>query len=230
MKTSFVKLLQICTGVLLLSTASLSMAATWDYDFDDGDLEAGYTALVVGDLTVKGYYEYGTRGYAYLDADPVRKKAGLGVCDYVSHTGGTGTENECDTTGDANGSNTNSDDSLQTGEILEFVFSVAKEISEVGINGDHVSADGSQILIWSNVGLWDELTVAAGKITLGIKHLGLTTLKIFGAGAFGQNSSGTDDGNYYVAGINEVPIPAAAWLFGSALLGLAGLRRRKVAA
>ena len=34
----------------------------------------------------------------------------------------------------------------------------------------------------------------------------------------------------YVAGINEVPIPAAAWLFGSALLGMAGLRRRKMAA
>ena len=38
------------------------------------------------------------------------------------------------------------------------------------------------------------------------------------------------DANLYVAGINEVPLPAAAWLFGSALLGLAGLRRRKIAA
>ena len=34
----------------------------------------------------------------------------------------------------------------------------------------------------------------------------------------------------YVAGINEVPIPAAVWLFGSALLGLTGMRRRKIAA
>jgi hypothetical protein len=54
-----------------------------------------------------------------------------------------------------------------------------------------------------------------------------------------------DDGNYYVPGQNEayrsivriyengdvvlnpVPVPAAAWLLGSGLLGLVGLRRRK---
>jgi hypothetical protein len=39
----------------------------------------------------------------------------------------------------------------------------------------------------------------------------------------------TNTDTLYVAGINEVPIPAAVWLFGSALLGLTGLRRRKVA-
>lgn len=36
-------------------------------------------------------------------------------------------------------------------------------------------------------------------------------------------------GVYAVRGLPEVPIPAAAWLFGSALLGLAGIKRRKTA-
>ena len=231
MNKSFVKLLQSCAGIALLSTASLSMAATWDYDFDDGDLEAGYQPLVDGDLTVNGYYEYSTRGFAYIDADS-NGKAGLGVCDYVSDTGGTGTGNECETTGDANGKNTNADDSLQTGELLEFVFSVAKEISVVGINDHNRDVNGDKVLIWSNGngGGWDLLTVAAGKITLGLQHVGLTVLKIFGNGQFGQNGDGTSASNLYVAGINEVPLPAAAWLFGSALLGLAGLRRRKISA
>jgi hypothetical protein len=55
--------------------------------------------------------------------------------------------------------------------------------------------------------------------------------------SLGFNSSflGFDDWNYggYLYGewgsltLTEVPVPAAAWLFGSALLGLAGIKRRK---
>ena len=44
MNKSFVKLLQSCAGVLLLSTAGLSMAATYDYDFDgDGKKDITYS-------------------------------------------------------------------------------------------------------------------------------------------------------------------------------------------
>lgn len=35
--------------------------------------------------------------------------------------------------------------------------------------------------------------------------------------------------NFSVNGVSEVPVPAAAWLFGSALIGLAGVGRRKSA-
>ncbi len=34
-------------------------------------------------------------------------------------------------------------------------------------------------------------------------------------------------GEQIVAGISEVPLPAAAWFFGSALAGLAGIKRKK---
>jgi len=218
MNKSFVKLLQSCAGVLLLSTAGFSMAATYDYDFDTDENERGGQPLNFGDLNVSGYHN-GQSAYAYLDSGNL---AGLGVCKGPVAPGITGIDNKCNTpiTG-------SSDDNLQLGEMLEFVFSTAKEI-QVGINGPHTSADGHNVLIWSDVGGWDLLTVAAGKIKLGINHVGLMTLKIFGQGDFGQNGRTTTD--LYVAGINEVPLPAAVWLFGSALLGLAGLRRRKLAA
>ena len=221
MNKSFVKLLQSCAGVLLLSSASLSMAATYDYDFDADEDERGGQPLNFGDLNVKGYTD-GNESYAYLDSGYL---SGLGVCDGPILSGTTGTDNKCKTvTGPDTGA---SDDNLQLGEMLEFVFDTKKQI-EVGINGAHTSANGENVLFWTDAGGWDLLTVAAGKITLGVQHVGLMTLKIFGQGDFGQK--GRTTANLYVAGINEVPIPAAAWLFGSALLGLAGLRRRKIAA
>ena len=39
-------------------------------------------------------------------------------------------------------------------------------------------------------------------------------------------TNGLSNYRTYTDGISEVPVPAAAWLFGSALLGLMGLRRR----
>tara|TARA_B110000211_G_scaffold80406_1_gene94185 strand:- start:1134 stop:1802 length:669 start_codon:yes stop_codon:yes gene_type:complete len=222
MNKSFVKLLQSCAGVLLLSTAGFSMAATYDYDFDVDENERGGQPLNFGDLNVKGYHNGANydAGEAYLDAGYL---SGLGVCKGPVASGTTGTNNKCNTPGTGA-----SDDNLQVGEMLEFVFDTAKQI-EVGINGPHTSANGANVLIWTDAGNWDLLTVVAGKITLGVQHIGLMTLKIFGQGDFGQKEGRTTT-NLYVAGINEVPLPAAVWLFGSALLGLAGLRRRKLAA
>jgi hypothetical protein len=31
----------------------------------------------------------------------------------------------------------------------------------------------------------------------------------------------------YIGGVTTVPVPAAAWLFGSALIGLAGVARKR---
>ena len=58
------------------------------------------------------------------------------------------------------------------------------------------------------------------------------TLSFDGTGTGGvfadAGALGTAFGEFTVVG--EVPVPAAAWLFGSALLGLAGIKRRKLAA
>jgi hypothetical protein len=195
------------------------MAATYDYDFDADENERGGQPLNFGDLNVTGHAKGQKGAYAYLDSGNL---AGLGVCKGPISPGTTGTNNKCNTPGTGS-----SDDNLQVDEMIKFVFDTAKQI-EVGINGPHRSADGHSVLIWTDAGNWDLLTVVAGKITLGAQHIGLMTLKIFGQGDFGQKGRTTTD--LYVAGINEVPLPAAVWLFGSALLGLAGLRRRKIAA
>ena len=216
MNKSFQKLLQSFAGVALLSVASFSMAATYDYDFDADEDERGAQPLNFGDLNVYGYKN--GSAYAYLDSG---YRAGLGVCGDLLSNDQTGTHNKCDP---------GSDDNLQYNEVLEFVFDSSKKISVVGINGPHEPANGKKIRIWTDTMGWDKLTVVADKITLGFH---LTTLKIFGKGwfkdGFGNWYKGSNT-DLYVAGINEVPIPAAAWLFGSALLGMAGLRRRKMAA
>jgi hypothetical protein len=210
MNKSFVKLLQSIAGVALLSMASFSMAATYTYDFDADENERGAQPLNFGDLNAYGY-QNGSKANAYLDSGNL---AGLGVC-------GTLLDQQKGT----NWCNPSSDDNLQVDEMLEFVFDASKKISVVGINGAHQHANGEWVSIWTDTGGWDYLQIAADKITLGFY---LTTLKVFGQGDFGYKAETTAD--LYVAGINEVPIPAAAWLFGSALLGLTGLRRRKVAA
>ena len=217
MSISLKKLLQSLAGVALLSVASFSMAATYDYDFDADENERGGQPLNFGDLNVYGY-KNGSDANAYLDSG---YRAGLGVCGVLSSNDQTGTHNKC---------NPSSDDNLQVDEILKFVFDSSKGIANVGINGPHRHANGEWVRIWTDTQGWDLLQVAADKITLGFY---LTTLKIFGQGTFYDDQKNPIRGSstdLYVAGINEVPIPAAAWLFGSALLGIAGLRRRKMAA
>jgi hypothetical protein len=214
MKMSYRKLLQSFAGLVLLSSASFSMAATYDYDFDADEAERGAQPLNFGDLNVYGY-KNGVEANAYLDSGV---KAGIGVCGkLLSEQQGT---NWC---------NPASDDNLQANEVLKFVFDAAKKVSVVGINGPHISANGQWVRIWTDTQGWDLLQVASDKITLGFY---LTTLKVFGTmtGAMAEKYGRETTTDLYVAGINEVPIPAAVWLFGSALLGLAGLRRRKIAA
>jgi hypothetical protein len=214
MKMSYRKLLQSFAGLVLLSSASFSMAATYDYDFDADEAERGAQPLNFGDLNVYGY-KNGAEANAYLDSGV---KAGIGVCGkLLSEQQGT---NWC---------NPASDDNLQANEVLKFVFDAAKKVSVVGINGPHISANGQWVRIWTDTQGWDLLQVASDKITLGFY---LTTLKVFGTmtGAMAEKYGRGTTTDLYVAGINEVPIPAAVWLFGSALLGLAGLRRRKIAA
>ncbi|MDG2502803.1 MAG: VPLPA-CTERM sorting domain-containing protein [Porticoccaceae bacterium] len=241
MNRNLSKLLQSLAGAVVLSMASLSMAATYTYDFDADNDERGGQPLNFGDLNVYGglLVDGGPmvrpsllRGNAYLDAG---SKSGLGVCrEKVDNSagGGSPSANKCFTAG---GGYAGSDDNLQINEVLGFVFDASKKISEVGIWGKHDNVpDGTKVLIWTDTGGFDLLDVIADKITLDFE---LTQMAIFGSMSdwykgfmkknFDIGTTNTDA--LYVAGINEVPIPAAVWLFGSALLGLAGLRRRKVA-
>ncbi len=243
MNRNLSKLLQSLAGVVVLSMANLSMAASYTYDFDADNNERGGQPLNFVDLNVYGgLLVDGGPGvdpsvvgaYAYLDAGP---DSGLGVCRGSVNNAGTAGVNKCFTSG---GIAAGSDDNLQENEVLGFVFGVSKIISDIGINigvgSGHAQAyDGIDVLIWSDAagadGGFKLLSTLGGKITLGFE---LTRLAVFGSmSAYYTDYMGkigtTSHDALYVAGINAVPIPAAVWLFGSALLGLTGLRRRKVA-
>jgi hypothetical protein len=69
------KLLQSLAGVVMLSMASLSMAASYTYDFDADENERGGQPLTFGDLNVygghlvdNGSYVELESAYAYLDS------------------------------------------------------------------------------------------------------------------------------------------------------------------
>ncbi|MCQ8103512.1 hypothetical protein NP590_05285 [Methylomonas sp. SURF-2] len=54
-------------------------------------------------------------------------------------------------------------------------------------------------------------------------------LTVFGGKWLFDINNGVAVLKYDVSAVSEVPVPAAAWMFGSALLGLLGLNRRKAA-
>lgn len=80
-----------------------------------------------------------------------------------------------------------------------------------------LKADGSSkgsVLTGDATGLFLAGPLAAGDYTIYIRETEL--------GSLGPNS--------YEVSVNAVPLPAAAWLFGSALLGLVTVSRRRAAA
>jgi len=51
----------------------------------------------------------------------------------------------------------------------------------------------------------------------------------YGITPYGPFSAGYDEHYGYIGVVSAVPVPASAWLFGSGLIGLVGLTRRKKA-
>jgi hypothetical protein len=76
---------------------------------------------------------------------------------------------------------------------------------------------------------YNDVVEVAGQFSikdLSLQNISGFTLRIFGtldgrftSGGYNVSVEGTD--------VSSVPVPAAAWLFGSALMGLVGFSRRK---
>ena len=152
--------------------------------------------------------------YVYLDRNTnsdKSKKGGLGVCK--------------ETNGACGG---NPDDNHMQGEFIHMVFDEIVEILSLDINGDHeavvpgakllYSLDGGDNWDWTSIGGLvgdddgiDNLTV---NWLLSNKTLDYTITP--------------DTGQMYLSAmtVSPVPVPAAFWLFGTALIGFVGLSRR----
>ncbi|MCF6203065.1 MAG: VPLPA-CTERM sorting domain-containing protein [Methylococcaceae bacterium] len=76
---------------------------------------------------------------------------------------------------------------------------------------------------------YNDVTEVAGQFS--IKDLSLQNITGFTLRIFGTLDGRFTSGGYNVsvegADVSSVPVPAAAWLFGSALMGLVGFSRRK---
>ena len=82
--------------------------------------------------------------------------------------------------------------------------------SSVGFNYLAVHFGGSELFFY-----WDNA----------INSFSIANYKNITVGADGKGG-GISNYRAYSDGLSEVPVPAAAWLFGTALLGLMGLRRK----
>jgi hypothetical protein len=164
-------------------------------------------------LNIKGYVAGDNQAYAYLDWS----NAGLGVC-------GDASQFDVSRTGmSSNVCNPSSDDNVTTDEHLEFVFDKNVIIEDIWVNNNHDTPFGFAAgdLITVNGVNYGAITGYAGDAN-GI----LTSSILLNAGDVLKIANNNQQ--FYVSGVSvsAVPVPAAIWLFGSALLGFIGYGRR----
>ena len=97
----------------------------------------------------------------------------------------------------------------------------APNIQEVGKLGANIAAvNGFEILADGNAFL--AATIGGGNGITRLFDVNLATGKVGQIGTFGSGFTGL------TSAPSAVPVPAAAWLFGSAIIGFAGFRRKSV--
>jgi len=229
----------ICLFTLLGLASTSAHAATFNFgDYADGD--NSNAATFSNSLSNSGLGEFGYDSYsvtnagitvtasgsyvddsgdtqdasAYLDSR-FRNLAGLGVCKTLSGT------NQC---------NPSSDDNITHNETLTLVFDTTVSLDGLRfVNGEHFTNFSGDFLLRINNddSLLHTLSLAEFPL-LGstVDFIGNTFEFISLAGL----SSGSEEEFYLnTLTVSAVPVPAAAWLFGSALFGFAGLKRFKKA-
>jgi len=208
------------------ATSFQVQAATFDFQaYADGSASNG--EVFVNSLSNSGLGEYGYSSYsveatdgikvtatgnngdspafAYLDSG----NAGLGVCKALT------TGHQC---------TPSSDDNVTSGETLVLTFNQEVSFTDMTLrNGGHGTTFGEDSTFQLTID-----NVLFGDVLLG-------DLKLFdwGSGTVFEffNSSGEANPDvFYIDSmtvVSAVPLPAAVWLFGSALLGFTGFRKFK---
>lgn len=218
----------------LLGFASTSVqAATYNFgDYADGVNNDGST--FTNSLTNSGLGEYGydlysvtndgvtvTASGSYVDSNDItqdasaymdgkwRNLAGLGVCKVLN------SDNQC---------NPSSDDNITANETLKLVFDTTVSLDSMRfVNGEHYTDfTGDFELLIDNSLLY---TLSLAEFPLLSNLVGQTFEFISLADPLNK----TNETEFYINSmtVSTVPVPAAAWLFGSALLGFFGFSRRK---
>lgn len=147
---------------------------------------------------------------AYMDGK-WNNLAGLGVCKDA--------DNQCDPS---------SDDNITYNETLKLVFDTTVSIDGLRlVDGNHGTAFNGLFDLRVDGTLYEDLKLNEFPL-LGLANsfIGNTFEFISLASADGHFSE-----EFYIntLEVSTVPVPAAAWLFGSALLGFFGFKRRRIA-
>jgi len=198
-------------------------AATFDFGTIANGNEYGAESITFTDggvsVTATGWdglgIHEGTPDYfAYLDSG----NAGLGVCQNLNG-------DQCTPT---------SDDNVTYGETLRLTFDQEVNISKIDfVNGDHGTTFTGDFVLSIDGGVQN--TYALTNI-FAMGGLNGTVFDFYNPNT-GGGSNVSNDQQFYINNLSsgargltppEVPVPASVWLFGSGLIGLVGVARRKV--
>jgi hypothetical protein len=220
-------------ALLIALTATNANAVIFDFiDLTEkaGGLgESSWSTLSASDHADLNYFGISITGHASDDGDANQfayldwNNAGLGVCKDANPPSGANTgssSNSCDPS---------SDDNVTTNEHLEFTFDQDVLVKNIWFNNNH---DGRFNR--------DETAVDVDMVDIGI-DMSLSAYALLEGYAGDTNGIGSflvkkgetlkvafNNQQFYVSAmeVSAVPVPAAIWLFGSALIGFVGLGRR----
>ena len=218
-------------GVAIFGFSSIAGATVYNFA-DEGDrLEMGYDGFdtgVTGGNPMPTGLRLGSSGFVYMDGSNNDGPAGAGVCNKLNGGG------QCDPASDDNQSvgETMRVSSLTEATILELVFTGNHDPIVAGttislttnLGGGPAIIDLS--IAGTTVGDLTTLALAPGVTSLSYTVITGTTLVPDGEGDFFKVEV---DGQLYLSAVktSAVPLPAAVWLFGTALAGFVGFGRRR---
>ena len=212
------KLVMILFGTFALATSA--QAAFYDFLAEGDANERGWASFVTGTdssigmpagITITGTVD-GVDAFAYFD----RGNAGLGVCKAID------AGNQC---------TPNSDDNIDTvlgTDVLKLDFNGDSDwkITELAftglVNGAHGDVVGTNLVDYQlDSGGW--ISISFMDLSMAVLGGNILELRVHADDLLG------DGQEYYLASLTAtaaVPLPAAVWLFGTAMLGLFGMRRK----
>jgi len=211
------KLAILFFGAFVLSTSA--QAAIYDFAAEGNRVEMGYEGFVTGvtnsnpmpvGLTISADIPEGIGdAFVYMDEKVGTKDGGMGVCGFINIDG------QC---------KPSSDDAMVAGEFLDIEsFGEDNLITHIKIRGDHAPVLEGVFLAYNAQG-GDVVVDISGQN--GLIWLALDTASSF----LTFTIFGNEEGSIYLSALatnmNAVPVPAAVWLFGTAMFGLIGLRRK----
>jgi len=220
-------------GVLMTLSATSASAVVFNFiDLVDNKIgERGFLTLSGSDhpdldhfgMKITGHSlgaaDNDPQQFAYLDKKNSKGVAGLGVCKDIDGN------NQCTPA---------SDDNVTNHEYLEFMFDQDVRVDRIWFNNNHDN------------GINEDLGEGPGddRVDIGI-NMNLTDYALLEGYAGDANFIGSflvkkgDKLNvayfneqFYISAmeVSAVPVPAAVWLFGTAIAGLIGFQRRRKAA